>query len=63
MKKLKLDVEKLSVESFTTARKDAEAGTVAAYMGPTITVVCGTCDLSCQVTACYDWTCEHTCSC
>ena len=33
------------------------------YMGPTITVVCGTCDLSCQVTACYDWTCEHTCSC
>ena len=35
MKKLKLDVETLAVESFSTAAGAEEAGTVQAYLAPT----------------------------
>jgi hypothetical protein len=35
MKKLRLDVETLAVESFATAAREDEAGTVQAYEAPT----------------------------
>jgi hypothetical protein len=63
MKKLKLELEKLAVETFTADERGAFEGTVDGYDGRTVTIACGTCDLSCQVTACYDWTCENTCAC
>jgi hypothetical protein len=52
MRKLKLDLEHLTVESFDTEPTAAGEGTVEAH-GRTITVECGTCEVSCNPSNCY----------
>lgn len=49
MRKLKLDVAALTVEAFDTVTTPAPDGTVVGH-GPTFTVQCGTCWVSCTDT-------------
>ena len=63
MEKVKLEVEELAVETFITTDAGLPEGTVAGHEGRTITIECGTCEVSCQITACFDYTCDYTCGC
>ena len=60
MKKLKLDVDKLDVESFEAADEPAQRGTVEAQGIPYTDEQIGTC--VCGTAACtVPWTCAQTC--
>ncbi|HEU4882963.1 MAG TPA: hypothetical protein VFT45_11970 [Longimicrobium sp.] len=70
MRKLKLDVDQLTVDSFDTKASDgARAGTVQGFAPPTFwescngscDYTCGTCNASCaSCVSCYN-TCGNTC--
>lgn len=63
MKKLRLDLEELAVESFDTDRADEQKGTVEAHAK--YTVYCQTDELGCSGwDSCgYTWcSCEMTCN-
>jgi len=63
MKKLKLELDELSVESFPTARAEEERGTVAGQNEPPYTQSCdGSCVNTCNscVNTCYN-TCQASC--
>jgi len=49
MRKLKLDLDDLTVEAFDTVTTHAPDGTVVGY-GPTLTAQCGSCWISCNGT-------------
>jgi hypothetical protein len=66
MKKLKLELEQLTVDSFDTATPEANRGTVMGEQGPCTCPTacscpgCPTCDNTCNQPSCGD-TCYNTC--
>lgn len=69
MEKLKLDLQKLSVESFQTDLLKNEKGTVKGNVETDTNLVCNTCDVTCYHTCgvetcgwtCFGSTCDVTC--
>ena len=49
MRKLKLDLNDLTVEAFETVEARADEGTVVGH-APTFTRICGSCEISCNGT-------------
>ena len=52
MKKVKLSLDALAVESFTVAAEMAEKGTVDAHQPSGKPFTCNTCQATCQTMAC-----------
>ena len=59
MKKLKLQLDELTVESFDTAQVEERAGTVRAHDSHESDCGCGTLWITCPYCT-YNW--EHTCN-
>lgn len=61
MKKLKLEIDSLEIESFSTAAGQEPAGTVEAHATRNQNTCGATCDASCFGSC--DHTCDYTCKC
>jgi hypothetical protein len=60
MRKLKLEIGELTVESFGTERVESGRGTVRALSAPTVTVIALGCDPNTVDHTCnYDYSCEQ----
>lgn len=62
MKKLKLEIETLSVQSFATGAASVDAGTVHAHAATRNQATCQSCQNSCELFTC-DASCQFTACC
>jgi len=62
MRKLKLDLDALTVEAFETVEEAVDAGTVVGHAPPTRTLCGGSCVISCVGGSCPCTSPDETCA-